>query len=522
MNDHINLWDFVARNWEKLLEQTGQHIGLTFTSISIAIIVGVPTGILISRKRKLSSPVLAFAGILQTIPSLALLGLLIPLLGIGPKPAIAALFLYGLLPIIRNTYTGITNINAEIKEAARGLGMSYTQSLLKVELPLAMPVILAGIRIATVINVGVATLAAYIAAGGLGEFIFGGISLNNTTMMLAGAIPAALLALLFDFLLSNIQKIRFRKIAGVFFIMVAIVLPSGFYIIPSLEKNKLLAGFTPEFMGRTDGYIGLKQTYGLNIPIVVVNDAVMYKAMYEKKLDVVSGYGTDGRIAAYQLVSLQDDKNIFPPYYAAPIIKERTLERFPGLEPVLDLLAGRINDSIMTSLNYQADHLHREPAAIARGFLASQGLYKPARPAGNNSIRIGSKVFDEQYILASMYTQLIRGYTDLNVLPKTGLGGTKICFDALMNDQIDLYPEYTGTALTVMLQADTATVRRLAVNKDTVYAYVKDQFKQRYQIKWLKPVGFNNTYAIMMRKEDVTRLGIRTISDLCDYLKLKQ
>ena len=329
MNDNINLWDFVTRHWEKLLEQTGQHIGLTFMSISLAVIVGVPAGILISKKRKLSSPVLGFAGVLQTIPSLALLGLLIPVMGIGPKPAIAALFLYGLLPIIRNTYTGIANIDPEIKEAARGLGMSYRQSLLKVELPLAMPVLLAGIRIATTVNVGVATLAAYIAAGGLGEFIFGGISLNNTTMMLAGAIPAALLALLFDFLLSRLQKTRFRKVAGIFFIMAAIVLLSGFYIIPSIERNKLLAGFTPEFMGRADGYIGLQETYGLNIPTVVINDAVMYKAIYEKKLDVVSGYGTDGRINAYKLVSLEDDKKIFPPYYAAPIIKERTLERFP-------------------------------------------------------------------------------------------------------------------------------------------------------------------------------------------------
>ena len=169
---------FYNPHWEKLLEQTGQHIGLTFMSISLAIIVGVPAGILISRKKRLSSPVLGIAGILQTIPSLALLGLLIPLLGIGPGPAIAALFLYGLLPIIRNTYTGIINMDPEIREAAKGLGMSNQQLLWKVELPLAMPVILAGIRIATIINVGVATLAAYIAAGGLGEFIFGGISLK--------------------------------------------------------------------------------------------------------------------------------------------------------------------------------------------------------------------------------------------------------------------------------------------------------------------------------------------------------
>src|SRR6478736_2797016 len=148
----------------------------------------------------------------QTIPSIALLGFMIPLLGIGPLPAITALFLYALLPIIRNTYTGINEVDENISEAATAMGFSSWQTLIKVQLPLAFPVILAGIRTATVINVGVATLAAYIAAGGLGEFIFGGISLNNTNMILAGAIPAALLAIIFDFLLSRLQTLNLKKL----------------------------------------------------------------------------------------------------------------------------------------------------------------------------------------------------------------------------------------------------------------------------------------------------------------------
>jgi osmoprotectant transport system permease protein len=380
-----------------------------------------------------------------------------------------------------------------------------------------MPVILAGIRIATIINVGVATLAAYIAAGGLGEFIFGGISLNNPTMMLAGAIPAALLALLFDFLLAQFQKWRIRKITGSLFILSVFTLLSGFYIIPAVGKGKLLAGFTPEFIGRVDGDRGLQEVYGLHMPTVVINDAVMYKAMYEKQLDVISGYSTDGRIKAYNLVSLEDDRKIFPPYYAAPIIRQQTLQQFPELEPVLNLLAGRINDSVMTALNYQADYLHHEPAAIAREFLESQGLYKPTRGGGKAAIRIGSKIFDEQYILASMYTDLIKGYTDLDVLSKTGLGGTKICFDALMHDQIDLYPEYTGTGLLVMLHSDTATIRRLTVSKDTLYAHVKRAFEEQFHVTWLRPIGFNNTYAVMMRREDAKRLRIKTITDLSNH-----
>lgn len=521
MNENSNLWEFVVQHREKLLEQTLQHIGLTFFSILLAVIVGVPAGILISRKRKLASPLLGIAGILQTIPSIALLGLLIPLLGIGPRPAIAALFFYGLLPIIRNTYTGIMNVDPEVKEAARGLGMNAQQLLFKMELPLAMPVILAGIRIATVINVGVATLAAYIAAGGLGEFIFGGISLNNSTMMLAGAIPAAALALAFDWLLSRLQKIQLKKMAGAVSMLVTIILFSAFYVISSAPKDKLLAGFTPEFMGRADGYLGLRQVYGLRIPTVVINDAVMYKAISENKLDVISGYGTDGRIKAYRLLSLEDDKKIFPPYYAAPIIKQKTLSQFPELEPVLNLLAGRINDSIMTALNFQADYLHREPAAIAREFLVRNGLYRPARAGGKAVIRIGSKIFDEQYILASLYADLIKGYTDLDVALKSGLGGTKICFDALMNDQIDLYPEYTGTGLLVMLHPDTTTIRNLTVSKNAVYDYVKRVFEKQFHVTWLEPVGFNNTYAVMMRQEDAKRLRIKTISDLSNYINAR-
>src|SRR5246500_3368547 len=215
MNEQQTLWEFMRQQSDKLTMQTLQHIGPTFISLIIAVIIGLPLGIWITRKKKFSGPVLGVAGVLQTIPSIALLGFMIPLLGIGPKPAIAALLLYALLPIIRNTFTGITGVDATVKEAAVAMGMNKWQVLSKVELPLAMPVIFAGIRTATVINVGVATLAAYIAAGGLGEFIFGGISLNNTNMILAGAIPAALLAIIFDFLLASLQKLNRKKLRTV-------------------------------------------------------------------------------------------------------------------------------------------------------------------------------------------------------------------------------------------------------------------------------------------------------------------
>ncbi|WP_134088728.1 ABC transporter permease/substrate-binding protein [Olivibacter sp. XZL3] len=517
------LWNYMSQQADKLLIQTLQHIGLTFISLSIATLVGLPLGILIARKESLSGPVLGVAGILQTIPSIALLGFMIPLLGIGIKPAIVALFLYALLPIIRNTYTGITGVDAHVKEAAVAVGLNRWQLLLQVELPLAMPVILAGIRTATVINVGVATLASYIAAGGLGEFIFGGISLNNTHMILTGAIPAALLALLFDFSLSRLQKLsvkKLRKIAVTAPLLFALL--SLLYFVPNTAYgSKLTAGFTPEFMGRQDGNIGLEKIYGLKIHTVVINDAVMYKAAYEKQLDVISGYSTDGRLKAYNLVILKDDKGVFPPYYAAPIVRNESLIKFPDLEKTLNLLAGKIDDSVMTELNYQVDYLHRSPDKVAEAFLKSQGLWKEDRSKKTGVVRLGSKIFGEQYILASIYSQLIRGYTNYEVATKTGLGGTKICFDALVNDQIDFYPEYTGTGLLAILQPSRGTIDSLGGDKDKTFAYVKNAFKKSYGITWLDPIGFNNTYALMMRQAQANALAIKTISDLKQYLERK-
>ncbi|MBE7174218.1 MAG: ABC transporter permease/substrate-binding protein [Williamsia sp.] len=518
MNPQSTFLDFIRQQGDKILSQTAEHIGLTFISLLIAVVIGVPLGIFVARKKRWAGLVLGTAGILQTIPSIALLGIMIPLLGIGPVSAIVALFLYALLPIIRNTYTGITGVDPVVIEAARGMGMSSRQILTKVELPLAMPVLLAGIRTATVINVGVATLAAYIAAGGLGEFIFGGIALNNSHMMLAGAIPAAGLAILFDFLLSRIQKWSLRKShAAIWLLPVIILLLSSFYLLPAVYGSRLLAGFTPEFMGRSDGYLGLREKYSWNLRTVVISDAVMYNAAREKKLDIISGYSTDGRIKAYDLQVLHDDQGIFPPYYAAPIVRREVLQQYPELETALNSLSGLINDSIMTALNYQADFLKQDPEQIARGFLKQKQLWQPPRNGKRGTIRLGSKIFAEQYILINMYRMLIEGSTDLKVVTKTGLGGTKICFDALTNGQIDCYPEYTGTGLLVMLQPEAAVVARVSANKDSVYQYVQQEFLRRYGVGWLKPIGFNNAYALMMRRQQAAALSIRSISDLVHF-----
>lgn len=513
-----SFWQFIIEQQEKLFTQIIQHLGLTFLSLILAIIVGVPLGILIARKKTLSSSVLGAAGILQTIPSIALLGFMIPAFGIGAKPAIIALLIYALLPIIRNTYTGITGVDPSVIEAAKAMGMNKSQLLFKVQLPLAMPVIIAGIRTAAVINVGVATLASFVAAGGLGEFIFGGISLNNTNMILAGAIPAALLAILLDQTIAVVQKSGYRLLQKLKYIVPALLIILGVvYLLTSPSKSKIKAGFTPEFMGRQDGDLGLRSVYGINANPLVVNDAIMYKAAYEKELDLISGYSTDGRIKAFDLYVLNDDKKIFPPYFAAPIIKTKTLKKFPQLEETLDLLAGKFNDSIMTDLNYKSDYLKQAPEKIAKDFLIKNKLYKTSRKGNSGTVRIGSKIFGEQYILAEMYKMLIEGYTDYKVETKTGLGGTKICFDALMNDGVDFYPEYTGTGLLVLLKPTGQTLKNVTQSADKTYQYVNAEFEKQYGIQWLKPLGFNNSYALMMRRKQAEDLHIKSISDLKKY-----
>jgi osmoprotectant transport system permease protein len=338
-------------------------------------------------------------------------------------------------------------------------------------------------------------------------------------MILAGAIPAALLAVILDFLLSRVQKLDFRKLRKVLYLIpLLILLLGGFYLLPATYGSKLKAGFTPEFMGRQDGDLGLKSVYGLEIPTTVISDAVMYKAAYEGELDVISGYSTDGRLKAFGLTILKDDKGIFPPYYAAPIVRQASLDKFSGLEEVLNLLAGKINDSLMTDLNYRTDYLKQTPERVAKDFLIREGLYKSPRNGHAGIVRIGSKIFGEQYILAEMYRMLIKGNTEYDVSTKTGLGGTKICFDALMNDQIDFYPEYTGTGLLVLLQPDPRVAREIAHDRNRTYSYVKTTFQKKYQIRWLKPIGFNNTYALMMRKKQSEALNVSTITALKKYI----
>ncbi len=205
----VTLWGFYARNLEEVLHLVGQHLYLVAVSTGLAILIGVPLGVLLTRRPAWRTPVLGVANVLQTIPSLALFGFLIPLPfigGIGATTAIAALVVYALLPIVRNTYTGIAGVDPAVREAGRGMGMTDWQLLAQVELPLGGGVILAGVRVATVVSVGTATIAAAIGAGGLGVYIFRGVAVVDDTLILAGALPAALMALAADGLLGLAER----------------------------------------------------------------------------------------------------------------------------------------------------------------------------------------------------------------------------------------------------------------------------------------------------------------------------
>ncbi|QCI14513.1 ABC transporter permease [Pseudomonas putida] len=208
----MNLLDtFAHLDWAQVLQLTWQHIMLVGVAVSLAIVIGVPLGILMTRFPALAGPLQASATVLLTIPSIALFGLLLPFYskfgqGLGPLPAITAVFLYSLLPILRNTYLALTNVEPGIREAARGIGMTFGQRLRMVELPIAVPVILAGVRTAVVMNIGVMTIAATIGAGGLGVLILTSISRSDMSMLLVGAVLVSLLAIVADLLLQTLQR----------------------------------------------------------------------------------------------------------------------------------------------------------------------------------------------------------------------------------------------------------------------------------------------------------------------------
>jgi osmoprotectant transport system permease protein len=239
-----------------------------------------------------------------------------------------------------------------------------------------------------------------------------------------------------------------------------------------------------------------------------MDHGLMYRALAEKRVDAAVGYSTDGEIARFGLRVLADDAHYFPPYWAAPVVREASLAKHPELAAALDKLSGRIDAPAMAAMNARVEHDHETPAAVAEAFLRSAGTAPGPRRRGDPAdVVIGSKIFAEQYVLAEMLAELVETYTPLTVKLATGLGGTKICFEALRRGDIDVYPEYTGTGLFAILGADAGAN---AGDARGVYDRVKREFAARYALTWLSPFGFENTYAVIVRADS----GARTVSEM--------
>lgn len=366
---------FLWNNTPLLLTKLLQHIKLSVSATGLAILVGVPLGVIITHYPRLKNSVLNITSSFQTIPSLALLAFLIPFIGIGIKPTLITLTVYALLPITRNTFTGIQNIPAENIEAAKGLGFTTWQRLRLIEIPLAMPTIIAGIRTATAMTVGITTIAAFIGAGGLGDFITQGLALDNPRLILLGAIPTALLALALDFFIAHIE----------------IALSPRKHLTLKLKKIK----------------------WSLFVLIMIV----------------------------------------------------------------LLTLMGRT-------------------------------LIQPFITKKQHTITIATKNFTEQYILGHIIADLIKTKTELNVIEKFNLGTTSIVQNALIKGDVDLYPEYTGTAYLVILK------HKKIRNAAETFSIVKNEYRRRFDLLWLSPFGFENSETLAVKQDFATQHHLATLNDL--------
>ena len=279
----------------------------------------------------------------------------------------------------------------------------------------------------------------------------------------------------------------------------------------------LRAAFDAEFLSRPDGYPGLAEHYDFRFPVepMQMDPGLMYSAVHRGSVDVIDAFATDGRIEAYDLYVLEDDRNFFPPYYAAPLARAETLEEFPEIEEILNRLSGRISDETMRELNYRVDEKREDAGGVALEFLEGLGLIDAAAPAPGERgpVTIGGKHFTEQEILGEIMAAMIEYNSDIRVVRRLNLGGTIICFNALRAGDLDLYAEYTGTGLVNILEKEAVR------EPEEAYKTVAKEFKEKYNLIWLEPLGFDNTYTLAMRRDHAEELGIETITDMAEYIK---
>ncbi|MDO5301971.1 MAG: ABC transporter permease/substrate-binding protein [Tissierellia bacterium] len=500
----MSVWTTWLERQDQWLLSLMEHIQISLVSLYIAMIIAVPLGIFLSQYRRGSELSLQLAGILQTIPSLALLGIFIPLMGIGRLPAVVALVIYGIFPILQATLVGLKEIDPSLQEAARAFGMNKWEKLKKFEIALATPVIVSGIRTSAVMIIGTATLAALIGAGGLGSFILLGIDRNHMELILIGAISSALLAIVFSYGIGLLERVRLRGVVVSLSVLGLLLLASfipwggggqrelvvagklgvepeilihmyealieektdydvttesnfgktgflyealkrgdvdiypefsgtilgsllenppeasndprevyelardgilaqdelaflepmafqntyalavprslaeekGLETISDLKKveDEIVAGFTLEFADREDGNRGLKSLYDLHLEVKTMEPALRYRALEEGEVHVVDAYSTDSDIRRYDLVLLEDDLQLFPPYQGAPLLREELAQESPQLVEALEALAGKITEEQMQSMNYRVEVEGEDAREVAREYLLEEGL----------------------------------------------------------------------------------------------------------------------------------------------------
>lgn len=508
------MWTVLTQRRGFFLSLALEHLEISLIAIFIAILFGGIVGILISEYQRYAKPALGLINFLYTIPSISMLGFLIPFSGIGNATAVIALTVYALLPMVRNTHTGMSHIDEGILEAAKGMGSTRAQILFKIKLPLAMPVIMSGIRNMVTMTIALTGIASFIGAGGLGVAIYRGITTNNAAMTMAGSLLIALLALIMDFILGFVERRmkardkkakRTNRILLILALVLAVCLTAGAifgqqkkdtihiatkpmteqYVLgemlcilieqetgldteltqgvgggtsniqPGMEKgefdiypeytgtgwnmvlkksgvytedmfselkngyedkcqmqwlgmygfnntyglavrreiaekydlktysdlravaSRLTFGAEYDFFEREDGYEALCDTYDMKFKKTVDMDiGLKYKAMGQKKIDVMNIFTTDGQLSVSDVVVLKDDKNFYPSYSCGNVVRDEVLEQHPELQEVFDKLDGILSDDVMAKINYEVETKEKEPKEAAKDFLKSKGLLK--------------------------------------------------------------------------------------------------------------------------------------------------
>ena len=412
MSAFLELLD--VRKWE-LLQNFLQHINMTTIAVLISLLIGVPAGILITRNKAAARIVIMLANIMQSIPCLALLAISVIFLGIGVKPAILMVFVYAFLPILKNTYTGIMSVDPKNIEFAQGIGLTKWKRLMKIELPIAVPFIMSGIRIAAVASVGTMTIAAFAGAKGLGWFINLGLNSLNMNLILLGAIPVSILALFVDFAFGKLEE----------------AITSEGLLPPEQIKN----------LSKEQRH-HKKITAGILCGVILAASLLYYP---------VSNMSADGPFAG----------------------SGKTAQESAGGTDGAD------------------------------GTAAGAGVSDP-----NKRIVVGSSNFTEVQIIGNIYKELIESNTDITVDTSFGLSGAAFCFSALERGDIDMFVEYTGTALTNLLAQPIDT------DPDRVLDTVTKLMQEEHGIHTSKPLGFNNTYVMSVKPETAEKYGLKTLSDL--------